>query len=132
MYERSYGEKYDGSLSTTEIAKLIRADIKVAVAAGELPGKPVTYSVRSEYFSMGSSIDVEVRNYAGPVEEQGFGRPWMTQEAGAIKARLEAISGAYNHDGSDIQVDYFDVNYYGHVTFEASARARYNERSNAS
>lgn len=126
MYERSYGSKYDGSLSTTEIAKRIRADIKAAVAAGELPGKPVSYSVRSAYFSGGSSIDVTIRDLPDAFVPEGERdrierKSWLTREAFRVLSVVEAIHWAYNHNGSESQVDYFDVNYYGHVEIESES-----------
>lgn len=42
----------------------------------------------------------------------------LTEDARAAKITLERIHGAYNHDGSDITTDYFDVRYYGTVTFD--------------
>jgi hypothetical protein len=42
----------------------------------------------------------------------------LTEEAQAAKMTLERIHNAYNHDGSEVQVDYFDVNYYGTVDFD--------------
>lgn len=141
MYERSYGDKYDRSLSTTEIAKRIRADIKAAVEAGELPGKPVTYSVISRYFSGGSSIDVTARGILGSRvageeaerdnRREGKRWPWLTDEARAVMAVLERIHDAYNHNGSEIQVDYFDVNYYGSVEIETEETAAFREREAA-
>ena len=47
------GEKYNSELSTTEIAKLIRTELKK-----KYPN--CKFSVRSKYFSMGSSITVSV------------------------------------------------------------------------
>jgi hypothetical protein len=35
--------------------------------------------------------------------------------------RLEQIVGAYNWNGSDSQVDYFDVLFYGRVTFDGAS-----------
>ncbi len=141
MYERRYGSKYDNSLSTTEIAKRIRADIKAAVTAGELPGKPVTYSVVSAYFSGGSSIDVTVRGMVGSrvegagssppsdaeVDNRRAGKrwPWLTDEARRVMGIVESIHNAYNHDGSAIEVDYHDVNYYGSVEIETEESARW-------
>jgi hypothetical protein len=46
----------------------------------------------------------------------------LTDEAEAARMTLDRIHNAYNHDGSEIQTDYFDVRYYGVVSFE-SARA---------
>lgn len=42
----------------------------------------------------------------------------LTAEAEAAKMTLERIHGAYNHTGSDVMTDYFDVRYYGTVTFD--------------
>ena len=52
---------------------------------------------------------------------------------------LERIHNAYNHDGSEIMVDYFDVRYYGVVQFEddssrefrAAEKARLEAKRNA-
>lgn len=170
MYERSYGYRYDEikDLSTVEIAKRIRADIKQAVAEGMLPEK-WSYSVTSDRASMMTSIDVRVRDCAdawqecdgtvpGTWHDHGDGvrtatacsNVWcaarndpayahgatkhdvLTEEAQVAKMTLERIHGGYNHNGSDMMVDYFDVRYYGHVEFEdarsADFRAREKER----
>jgi hypothetical protein len=146
MYERSYGYKYaeGGRLDTAAIAKLIRADIKQAKAEGLLPER-WKYSVTISRFSGGSSIDVRVKGCADawqrcPGHQIGAPHlacrnPWckaggihrdlpdaqyhdaLTEEAQAAKMTLERIHNAYNHDGSDVMVDYFDVNYYGSVNF---------------
>ena len=56
----------------------------------------------------------------------------LTEEARVAEMTLERIHNAYNHDGSEVMVDYFDVRYYGGVTFEdassADFRAREKER----
>lgn len=115
MYERSYGYKYDELTkyeSTSETAKRIRADIRQAVNEGLLPGAPVKYSVRSDV----NSIDVMVKGWIGWGEDPNYEPAKMT---------LQRIHGAYNHDGSDIQSDYFDVNYYGSVVFETPEHAAF-------
>jgi hypothetical protein len=140
-----YGAKYEQvkRLSTTEIAKIIRADIKLArkvetklgtatgadvalvdsLAALAAMPKCIKVSVTSEYFSGGSAIRVRVYNLPekgwGYVEEENYllGRKvWVPNaELRGILTALEEIHGAYNFDGSDSQVDYSHVNYYGHV-----------------
>jgi antirestriction protein len=156
MYERSYGSKYSEQegLSTVEVAKLIRGDIKQAVKTGLLPAR-WKYSVRSASFAGGSSIDVRVRDCAdawvecdgwapgsktvhpdGSMSGRSCPNMWcaarndpayahaatahdvLSDEARAAKEALDRIHGAYNHDGSEAMVDYFDVNYYGTVDFE--------------
>lgn len=37
----------------------------------------------------------------------------ITVEGRRVLVLLEGMHAAYNHDGSDIQTDYFDVRYYG-------------------
>lgn len=143
MYERTYGTKYQ-SLgeypSAATIAKAVRSDLKAAVKAGDLPG--VKYYVRCSNFSMGCSVDVYV-DYQGEVSctecngqrnsrsyEGQHGNlcqhcapwgssTWMHPEAKVVHDKVDAILNAYNHDGSEILTDHFDVRYYGNVTMEA-------------
>ncbi|MEU6293076.1 hypothetical protein K388_07157 [Streptomyces sp. KhCrAH-43] len=139
-----YGARYEEvkRLSTTEIARRIRADIKLARKVEEKLGtatgaevaltdsltalatmpKQIKVSVRTDYFSGGSAIRVNVYNLPkkgwGYVQETDmWGQPrWVPgPELSAILAALEEIHGAYNFDGSDAMVDYFHVNYYGQV-----------------
>jgi hypothetical protein len=128
MYEISYGRKYDKNLSTTEIAKRFREDLKAAIKAGTLP-KGLKCSVRTKYFAGGSSIDVDVT--ALPAGFRLFDTEFLTHhrdrpsefysgerrtpEAKALLAALEKMLQAYNYDGSDIMTDYFNVNFYGHA-----------------
>lgn len=138
MTERAYGSKYDKNLNTTQIAALVRGEIKVAVKAGELPkGK---YSVRTSYYSGGSSIRVSISGLTGKVfdpeylergndylmgpsvhDETGWHRPHRYQAwvLAAVK-KVEAMLWAYNHDGSDSQVDHFDVKFYASVDVDTS------------
>jgi hypothetical protein len=145
--EYGYKYAEGGRLDTAAIAKLIRADIKAAVREGLLPSR-WKYSVRIDRFSGGSSIDVRVKGCADawtscPGYQQlsgdvraGCRDPWckaggihmdsphaqyhdvLTDDAQAAKMTLERIHNAYNHDGSETMVDYFDVNYYGTVGFD--------------
>jgi hypothetical protein len=148
MYERSYGYRYaelGDHASNADIAKAIRADVKQAKAEGLLPAR-WSYSVRSDDLS----VDVEVRDCldawqpcdGGP----GCHDVWcaarndpkyahaatahvvLTEEAEAARMTLQRIHGAYNHDGSEIQVDYFDVRYYGHVEFETASGREFRLR----
>jgi hypothetical protein len=135
MYERSYGYRYGEAkdMSTAEIAKRIRGDVKTAVGEGLLPPR-WTYSVRSD----GTSIDVDVRDCPDAWQECDGTVPgsWrdhgdgvvLTEEASAAKMTLKRIHEAYNHDGSEIQTDYFDVRYYGGVSFEDASSADFRRR----
>ena len=136
MSERVYGAKYEKDLGTVEIAARFRADVKAAIAAGDLP-KGLKLSVTVDKYSGGSSIRVAVK--AAPFrvmsaayildEEQarwtfadGDGRvghvkryAWHTRKAVILHERLTAMLAAYNHDGSDSMTDHFDVKFYVHV-----------------
>ncbi len=84
-YERSYGAKYAEPAqyaSAADIAKLIRRDIKAAIAAGDLPGTAKNYSVRSRSYSGGQAIDIAAKGLDGmyqvcdgivPGSEDGYG-----------------------------------------------------------
>jgi hypothetical protein len=173
MYERSYGSKYaelGGYQPASHIAKLMRADIKAAIAAGELPGSPKDYSVRVENYSMGRSIHIELRGHTHlwqvcegivPGSEtpfadgsdgytaMGCGNVWcknggqyadsphatehdvLSVEGRRIEKVLKGIHDAYNYDGSEAMVDYFDVNYYGQVSIEDARHAKFREQEKA-
>jgi hypothetical protein len=148
MYERSYGYRYeevDKYTSAVDIAKKIRADIKQAVSEGLLPSR-WKYSVRSD----ATAISVDVLYCADAFKPcdggQGCNNVWcsarndpayahgaqphdvLTDEAEAARMTLKRIHGAYNHDGSEIQTDYFDVRYYGGVSFEDADSADFRRR----
>lgn len=128
------GAKYDGTrnLSTTEIAKRMREDIKAAKVRGDLP-KALKCRVRSKYFSGGSSIDIDVTELPEGLavwspdflrheheHERGAWVPYRgndrhSPEFRAVLNTLESIHRAYNRDNSDPMTDYFDVRYYGDV-----------------
>lgn len=148
MYERTYGKKYDtlgGYQSAADIAKLMRADIKKEINAGNLPGTARNYTVRVHNYAGGRSIDIRTKNLPEslwqecdgtiPGSEDGYSARicrdyWckgrndsphaythqtLTVEGQRIEKILKAIHAAYNYDGSEIMTDYFDVNYYGNA-----------------
>lgn len=136
--ERVYGPKYQqGYMSAADIAKLIRTDIKLAMKAARAEAKdgeiavpdPLTLipadvkiTVKTENFSGGRSIDVIMRNipqdWGFSMQEPRWGGQPMempTPELRAAASALKDILDAYNHNGTMSEIDYFDVNYYGHV-----------------
>ncbi|WP_327309791.1 hypothetical protein OG730_41650 (plasmid) [Streptomyces sp. NBC_01298] len=139
-----YGDKYEQvkGMRLQDIAKLMRADIKMARKVGaksSAPGalatvdplgdmpKEIKVSVTSEYFSGGGAIRMRVKNVP---REWGFVRKrdpwgdmrWVPSDAfEAVLTDLKVIHQAYNYDGSDSQVDYFHVNYYGSVDYDRPA-----------
>lgn len=123
------GDNYDSSLSTTEIAKLIRQYVKQAYPLHK-------FSVTREYFSMGSAIHVTLMEAPHPVfvagkepkgdhvqnapayfEERNwaFGdepRCVLTEQAKAVLRDVQAFINSYNFDDSDSMIDYFHTNFY--------------------
>lgn len=168
MYERSYGSKYQESrgFSEAQVAAAIRADIKAAVKAGNLPGAPVKYSVRKRSYAGGFSIDIEAQDWPeayvpcegeapsrfsefGPYVCQHYmcagraraeGQPVsgdhreyknLSPEGASVIKKLEAISWAYNYDGSESQVDYFDRRFYGSIDIEDDWHREFRQKEAA-
>lgn len=118
---RSYGAKYVKGMTVTAISAAIRADVKAALKAGELPAG-VKVSVRKRDHA---SITVEVQalpagfliHQAAPANDR-YGRTQVrTEAAQTLLDRLESIAKAYRYDGSRSEVDYFDTNYYASASF---------------
>lgn len=132
------GGRYDETkgMPTSEIAALMRQDIKGAIKNGELP--PMDVSVAMDNSRTSSSINITVRRlkhgiplatreYVELLGEDGqekiVGRnvEVRTPEAREILRRLQAIHDRYNFDNSDPQSDYFNVRYYGEARFSDDA-----------
>jgi hypothetical protein len=124
-------------LDTTQIAASIREDIKQAVKRGELP--KAKYSVRTDNYSMGSSIDVVASNLPFPVlNADAFivepGASWMTFDSSRYRSRftpeaqdvertLNAIVDAYHWDKSDSMTDYYNERFARNVRITEDAGA---------
>lgn len=126
----TYGSKYSKGVDVAEIAKSVRADIKAAIKAGELPAIKVGVTVSR--YAGGRSLrlnvtacPVDIMNPARVLADAANPHAYPTvrevhtEEGRAILAHLESIVGAYNFDGSDTQSDYFHVNFYAHVGFSS-------------
>jgi hypothetical protein len=120
-FRRFKGEKYEQHRQKpiTEIAKLIREDIKAAIVSGEIP--KAKYSVRVHKYSGGRSINVVIKG--APFEIYGSimecGPAIFTEEARRVKEVVEAIRNAYNYDNSDAMTDFFSVHYYGATDYDS-------------
>jgi hypothetical protein len=139
MNEISYGSKYEQGLDISEIAKRLRKEIKAAVKAKELP--KCKYSVRISRYSMGQSLSVTItetpfpihnRRYlelehrisycdgeCGEMREEIERIDRWTQKAIDLIKTMEEMANQWNYDGSDSQTDYFNVNYYSGVDYDA-------------
>jgi hypothetical protein len=127
MYERVYGEKYQKGLDIAEIAKLVRKDIRAAIKSGNLP--EIRTSVRISRYSGGQSLNVEIKGVPDGfvIHNPEWVRfslenphivpriPRYSEKSRDVEKTLERIVSAYNHDGSETMIDYFDVNFYAHV-----------------
>lgn len=107
------GDRYAATagLTTTEIAKRIRADLKAAQKDGELDAA-LRFSVRTAYFAGGSEITVTVKNYIGTLLSGGecgeYGRGRWTPQAREVAGAVRRIVDAHNRDGQ---------RFYSHVEF---------------
>lgn len=125
MYGIHHGELYDRDMSTKECAAEIRKALRRLSKSKHSPLTSANVSVRYRSFSGGSAIDVRLTvPYPTHVKDEdaeawnrqdGKRWPWLTDRAREAKAIAETLHNAYNFDGSDIQTDYFHVNYYGSV-----------------
>lgn len=114
--ERKTGSKYDGNLDITDIARLVRADIKAAVKKGELP--TVTYSVRVSRFSMGQALTITAQT-SEPVREgtRAFVPKWA-----AAKEKLTEIGEAFRDAEWDGGAgDYSHSNFFLHTRVETKS-----------
>ena len=109
------GSKYTGYRDAALIAKDIRADIKAAKAAGEIPAD-VKVSVRCEKYSGGQSVRVTLSGWAaGDIWDE---ERRVMPRAEQVRRKIDAMREAYNRDASDPMVDYYDVTYYGSTDWD--------------
>ncbi len=127
-YLNEAGSKYDKTLTTKEIAKRLRGELKAA-----LPGYKL--SITSDH----NSISVEIRavppgvaivNVEHELHElrhpHGLAHnrePRYTAAVESALATIHAALTAYNYDRSDRMTDYCDVNFYEHVTIASDLHA---------
>jgi len=140
----AYGDKYSREMGGAEIAAAIRNDIKEAVKRGELPR--AKYSTRLQRFAGGKSITITYADVPFDLYNRAFlkfeietgGRKIFngdrySPERKALEKKLADIANRCNFDGSDLQTDYFSVNFYLHVDvdFDYDKRQRTIEKRHA-
>ncbi|MFI5296767.1 MAG: DUF3560 domain-containing protein [Polyangiales bacterium] len=133
------GKKVKGEgLDTAKIAARIREEIKEAVKRGTLP--KAKYSVRTDKYSMGSSIEVVATALPFPVlnPDAFFVRPGetflsfdsdrfksrLTPEAQRVERALNEIVNAYHWDKSDSSTDYYNERFARYVKVDEDADQR--------
>ena len=117
------GARYEAtkSLSLAAVNRLIRADIKVLVEAGEIPSGAYTVrkghrTITIEFIAPLRSLFAEKRLVAEQRDPHGWHRgERYSAEARALVATLTAVASAYTYDDSDICTDYFNSRFWLYV-----------------
>ena len=140
------GTKYNSQMSTKEIAKAVRDEVKAALKSGALPAG-AKISVRLDQGSTSSSIYVTLKElpegvccpyseeylaYYKEAKPRGFVDPFRGESryiplvADMLK-KLGEMLNAYNRDRSDTQSDYFNRRFWDHVevAYELGKEERY-------
>jgi hypothetical protein len=133
-----FGAKYDPKRSLTDVAKMIREEVKLLRKIGNLESDGAV-AIPSPIADMPAGIKVSVRQphygaiditLKGIPQDWGWakgtdhrapwrGEHWMRTPAfEALVKELKTLMGAYNYDRSDIMTDYFDVRFYGNVDID--------------
>ena len=122
----------------TQRAKHMRQDIKDAVATGWLPSN-LTYSVK---VSSGSAIDIDVDGLNDTDRMDPQKVLWRQQDPSwrqrtesaeyfALQSRIDSIRTRYGRFESDIQSDYWNVDYYGSVDIRRESQTAFWEGERA-
>lgn len=111
-------------IPTKEAAQRFRKDVAEAKKSGDLP-KSLKLSVRTDYFAGGSSIDVYIKKVDMDIYNPDYdpnkmqhGNSRYSVDASGLLLKLELMMSRYNYNNSDVQTDYFDVNFYTHFGFD--------------
>lgn len=95
-------------LTTKDIAKMIRADLKNEF------GKTAKFSVRTNYFSMGSEINIYIVSAKDEMfKEDGNKIQDLNDE---VVDKIKEIVGKYQTVESDLYHDYYNTNFYNHIS----------------
>lgn len=131
------GEKYNTKMTTKEIAKAVRDEVKAALKSGALPAG-AKISVRLDQGSTSSSIYVTVKElpegvccpftaeyltYYKEARPRGFVEPFRGENrfvppVAKMLRTLEEMLNAYNRDRSDTQSDYFNRRFWDNVSLD--------------
>ena len=116
-----YQEVRKQGLSTTDIAKLIRNDIKKKFPK-------VKASVRTQYFAGGSAIDVYIKDAPfNPINPKWNPKDWSatliqnpryTKQGSKLLKDIEKLGQKYQLHDVDSMTDYFNVSFYLDVKYD--------------
>lgn len=134
------GIKYSSSLDVAEIAKMIRQDLKAAIAKGELP--KIKTSVKISRFAGGKSIDVTVKDvpkgfliynwdYLAEKQKNPHGPcpyHWHSEEAAEVLDKIKGIMRTYLRSDIDSMTDYYNVSFWDHQDFDSDLTDREYQR----
>ena len=106
------------TMNNKEIAQAIRADIKEAKKAGQIPAS-VKVSVRSNYHAIYVTLSgwTQEQIWVNTETINGFACKKWSDEADKVQAVVEEIRNAYNKECVNGMIDYFDVRYYGQTAW---------------
>ena len=94
--------------TTKEYAKMIRKDLKDEF------GKDVKFSVRTNYFSMGSEINIYIKSAKSSLfKEDGNKIQNLNDE---VVDKVKSIVDKYQIVESDPYYDYYNTNFYNHIS----------------
>lgn len=116
------GARYNSSLSTTDIAKILRTYVKEVYPTWK-------FSITSDYFSGGSSISIAVMeapfnifNHEANLDKENIhfqlynmgdrDKNLLTEAAYTVMKDVYDQMQSYNFDDSDSMIDYFHCNFY--------------------
>jgi len=132
--EKHTGSKFDATrnLPLSEVAKMVRKDIKAAVKAGKLP-KGIKVSVRTQ---RGYSLDCEIKavpfnpsnldrvvwDIAAPANSNDCPPVLLSEEAYKVLRTVEEIVAAYNRSEVDYMTDYHNNHFFASVKFDYELR----------
>jgi len=136
-YTTTTGSKHSSDYRPVrDIARDIRADVKVAKQSGDLP-TDLDLSITTRTFAGGQSIDIVIRGHEDEWQEEGptASDPWprvrLTDAARDLVRKVEVIANAYNKTTRDPHTDYYDTCYYASVEVEQTSQRVWREREAA-
>lgn len=117
------GINYDDNRNVKDTAKLIRKALKAAY-------KGYKFSVRISRYSMGQSITVEIKTLPagfGSVlnadVDPEYGVRLISDKAADLSRDVQTLVDSFNRQEIDSQSDYFNVDFFGSVSFDHALRS---------